>query len=173
MPPDVLCPVRSQRDERLRIDRAGNLRTYRPLAHQHAPEIEDALRAAGAPADQRVHFVPVSAPLVRGILATSFARVPPDATDEDLGNAFDGAYREEPFVRVPRVRLPEVVAVAGSSFAEVAIVRGPVEGHSRLVTCFGALDNLVKGGAGQVIQCMNLMLDLPETAGLGARGAFP
>ncbi len=152
--------------------RAVNLRTYRPLEHQHAPEVVEALTAAGATA-LALHFVPVSAPLSRGIFATSFARVPSDVTEEDLAAAVDETFRDAAFVRRPRERLPEVVAVAGSNYAEVALTLGPPEGDGRLVTCFSALDNLVKGGAGQVIQCMNLALGLDERDGLAQAGTFP
>jgi N-acetyl-gamma-glutamyl-phosphate reductase len=83
------------------------------------------------------------------------------------------AYASEPFVRVPRGRLPEVVAVSGSNYAEIGAVIGEVEGDVRLVTVFAALDNLVKGGAGQAIQNLNLMLGVPETTTLEDPGGYP
>jgi N-acetyl-gamma-glutamyl-phosphate reductase len=152
--------------------RAQNLRTYKPLAHQHVPEIEETLRAAGA-RDLTIQFVPVSAPLARGIFATSFARVPETHTEADIAGAFAACYANEHFVRVPRKRLPEVVAVSGSNFAEVGAVVGPVEDGQRLVTVFSVLDNLVKGGAGQAIQNMNLMLGLDERITLEDVGGYP
>ena len=153
--------------------RASNLRAYRALNHQHAPEIEDTLRQAGAASDVSVQFVPVSAPLPRGILATSFVRLPSKTKTEDLFAAFEKAYAGSKFVRIPHGRLPEVIAVAGSNYAEVAFVAGPVEGDQRLVTSFSATDNLVKGGAGQVVQCMNLMLGLDEDEALTDPGSYP
>jgi N-acetyl-gamma-glutamyl-phosphate reductase len=152
--------------------RANNLRTYRPLVHQHTPEIEDALRAAGA-THFRLDFIPVSAPLVRGILATSFVKLSSDIPEDEITRALAAFYRDEPFVRVPASRLPEVVAVSGSNFAEIGIVLGPVDGATRTVSVFSALDNLVKGGAGQAIQNMNLMLGLPEATTLEDVGAYP
>jgi LysW-gamma-L-alpha-aminoadipyl-6-phosphate/LysW-L-glutamyl-5-phosphate reductase len=152
--------------------RANNLRAYRPLGHPHAPEIEDTLVQAGA-RELRLDFVPVSAPLTRGILATSFAQVAPDVTIEELRASFEDSYAHEPFVRVPRARLPEVVAVAGSNFAEVGFVLGDVEDGARTVCCFSATDNLIKGGAGQAIQNMNLMLGLDERATLEDPGSYP
>jgi N-acetyl-gamma-glutamyl-phosphate/LysW-gamma-L-alpha-aminoadipyl-6-phosphate reductase len=152
--------------------RAQNLRTYRPLEHQHVPEIEAALAAAGG-TDARIHFVPVSAPLTRGIFSTAFVRVPRATTEMAIRAAFDDAYANEPFVRVPAKRLPEVVAVSGSNYAEVGAVLGPDEGETRLVTCFGATDNLIKGGAGQAIQNMNIMLGLDERAALEDVGGYP
>jgi N-acetyl-gamma-glutamyl-phosphate reductase len=152
--------------------RAQNLRAYKPLEHQHVPEIERTLSAAsGKPV--RVDFVPVSAPLTRGIFATAFARVPDRVTSAEIARVYRDAYRDEPFVRVPQKRLPEVVAVAGSNFAEVGVTVGPAEDGARLVTAFGALDNLVKGGAGQAIQNMNLMLGLDERMTLEDVGGYP
>lgn len=152
--------------------RAGNLRTYRPLTHQHTPEIEDVLTLAGAK-HFRLDFVPVSAPLVRGILATAFVDVPSDHDESAIKRLVRDAYANERFVRVPEARLAEVVAVAGSNFAEVSLVVGPAEGASRTVTVLSALDNLVKGGAGQAIQNMNLMLGLAEATSLEDVGAYP
>lgn len=152
--------------------RAQNLRTYRPLEHQHVPEIVATLSAAGA-RELSLHFVPVSAPLTRGIFATAFAQVPASVTDEALVRTFASHFEGEPFVRVPARRLPEVVAVAGSNYAEVGVVPGPARGGTRLVTAFGALDNLIKGGAGQAIQNMNLMLGLDERLSLEDVGGYP
>jgi N-acetyl-gamma-glutamyl-phosphate/LysW-gamma-L-alpha-aminoadipyl-6-phosphate reductase len=154
--------------------RAQNLRTYKPLEHQHVPEIEATLaEAAGHPV--HIHFVPISAPLTRGIFVTAFARVPASVDEAALKKLFGECYASEPFVRVPRNRLPEVVAVSGSNYAEVSAVVGPSDanGQTRTVTCFGALDNLIKGGAGQAIQNMNLMLGLPETTALEDVGGYP
>jgi len=151
--------------------RALNLRTYRPLTHQHQPEIVESLTALGA-LDLKLSFVPISAPLTRGIFATSFAYVP-SGVDESLPDLYRKAYAGEPFIRIPQARLPEVVAVAGSNFAEVGLVLGPAEGDQRLVTVFSALDNLIKGGAGQAIQCLNLMFGLPETTALNEPASFP
>ncbi|HEX7672507.1 MAG TPA: N-acetyl-gamma-glutamyl-phosphate reductase, partial [Polyangiaceae bacterium] len=84
--------------------RAQNLRTYKPLEHQHVPEIEATLsEAAGHPVE--VHFVPISAPLTRGIFVTAFARVPSSVDDAALKRMFVECYANEPFVRVPAKRL--------------------------------------------------------------------
>jgi N-acetyl-gamma-glutamyl-phosphate reductase len=152
--------------------RAQNLRTYRPLDHQHIPEIEETLASAGARRFS-VRFVPVSAPLSRGIFATSFAHVDATITPDQIASKYEEAFAREPFVRVPRKRLPEVVAVSGSNFAEVGIQCGPVEDGRRLVACFSVVDNLIKGGAGQAIQSMNLMLGLDERLSLEDPGGWP
>ena len=152
--------------------RAGNLKTYKPLEHQHVPEIVQLLGDAGAKGVE-LRFVPVSAPLVRGIFATCFLELPAEIDAAKLGALFDERYAREPFVRRPHKRLPEVVAVAGSNHAEVGFAVGPVMGGRRTVTCFSATDNLIKGGAGQAIQNMNLVLGLPETASLEDVGNWP
>jgi N-acetyl-gamma-glutamyl-phosphate/LysW-gamma-L-alpha-aminoadipyl-6-phosphate reductase len=152
--------------------RANNLRTYKPLEHQHIPEIEETLIAAGA-ADLRLRFVPVSAPLSRGIFATCFAHVDAGIAPEAITALFRERYAGEPFVRVPARRLPEVVAVKGTNYAEVGAVPGDVEDGRRVVACFAATDNLVKGGAGQAIQSMNLMLGLDERTTLEDPGSWP
>jgi N-acetyl-gamma-glutamyl-phosphate/LysW-gamma-L-alpha-aminoadipyl-6-phosphate reductase len=152
--------------------RANNLRTYKPLEHPHTPEIVAALAAAGGRLTG-LHFVPVSAPLSRGIFATCFVRVPARVDDAQLHDLYRQRYEGEPFVRLPQARLPEVVAVSGSPFAEVGFTLGPRAGDSRVLTVFSALDNLIKGGAGQAVQNLNLMLGVDETTSLGDFGPFP
>ena len=152
--------------------RAHNLRPYKPLEHAHTPEILETLAAAGA-GPLSLHFVPVSAPLTRGIFATAFFRVSASASEAELHSLLSQTYRGERCVIVPEARLPEVVGVIGSNRAEVGLAVGPAEGDARGVTVFGALDNLVKGGAGQALQNLNLMLGLDELGGLTTPGLFP
>jgi N-acetyl-gamma-glutamyl-phosphate reductase common form len=152
--------------------RANNLRTYKPLEHPHTAEIVAALGAAGARLSG-LHFVPVSAPLSRGIFATSFLWLPERTSEAELSELYGRRYAAEPFVRVPRDRLPEVVAVSGSPFAEVGFALGEVSGDRRLLTVFSALDNLIKGGAGQAVQNLNLMLGVDEATTLDDFGPFP
>ena len=152
--------------------RAVNLKTYRVLDHQHTPEILETLAAAGAPGLE-LRFVPVSAPLSRGILATTFVEVDAAETVESLTALYADAYASEPFVRFVRDRLPEVAAVSGSNFAEVGFTLGEAEGGTRTLVVVSATDNLIKGGAGQAIQNMNLMLGLPETLSLEDSGPWP
>lgn len=152
--------------------RAGNLRTYKPLEHQHVPEITETLGQAGA-RDLELRFVPVSAPLARGIFATCFVELPESWTEDRLRALYVEAYAGEPFVRVPARRLPEVAAVSGSNHAEVGVAVGTAVNGRRTAVLMAATDNLVKGGAGQAIQDMNLMLGLRETASLEDRGPWP
>jgi N-acetyl-gamma-glutamyl-phosphate/LysW-gamma-L-alpha-aminoadipyl-6-phosphate reductase len=152
--------------------RASNLRTYKPLEHPHTPEIVAALRAAGGRISE-LHFVPVSAPLARGIFASAFVEVPERVSEAELAELYRKRYELEPWVRIPKGRLPEVVAVSGSPFAEVGLTCGAVTSGKRLVTVFGALDNLIKGGAGQAVQNLNLMLGVDERTTLEDFGPFP
>jgi N-acetyl-gamma-glutamyl-phosphate reductase len=152
--------------------RAHNLRTYKPLEHAHTPEIVETLTAAGA-RELSLRFVPVSAPLTRGIFATAFFRVSAQVSADELRSLPGRTYRTERCVVVPEARLPEVVGVLGSNRAEVGVALGPAEGETRGVTVFGALDNLIKGGAGQALQNLNLMLGLEELTALSAIGLYP
>jgi len=153
--------------------RAVNLRTYKPLDHQHIPEITQTLAAAGAK-DVTIRFVPVSAPLSRGIFATCFAHVP-EASAEGVRALYRDAYAKEPFVRVPDKRLPEVAAVSGTNYAEIGVQVGAdaAEPGKRVVACFAVTDNLIKGGAGQAIQSMNIMLGVDEKTSLEDPGGWP
>ncbi|ACY17423.1 N-acetyl-gamma-glutamyl-phosphate reductase [Haliangium ochraceum] len=152
--------------------RAVNLKTYKPLAHQHTPEITQALHDAGADGFE-LRFVPISAPLSRGILATAFVEVADSVGEEHIAELFRASYADEPFVRVVRDRFPEVAAVAGSNYVEVGFAVGESAGGTRTVTCFAALDNLIKGGAGQAVQNMNLVLGLDERESLRDPGSWP
>jgi len=152
--------------------RANNLRTYKPLEHPHTAEIVATLTAAGGRLSG-FHFVPVSAPLARGIFATSFLQIPARLGEAELGELYARRYAGERFVKLPKQRLPEVVAVSGSPHAEVGWALGPVAGETRLLTVFSALDNLIKGGAGQAIQNLNLMLGVDEATTLDDFGPFP
>jgi N-acetyl-gamma-glutamyl-phosphate reductase len=153
--------------------RAVNLRTYKPLEHQHVPEILQTLEIAGG-REMSLEFVPISAPLPRGIFSTSFVDVPASTTQEQLDAAWRDCWAGEPFIRiVGKGRQPEVVAVAGGNYVEVGFALGPVTGDTRRVVCFSALDNLVKGGAGQAIQSFNVMMGFDEKLTLAEPGLWP
>ena len=99
--------------------------------------------------------------------------LPAEIDEAAVAKLYDDAYDGEPFVRFVRDRLPEVAAVAGSNYAEVGFTLGAPAGASRTLAIVSATDNLIKGGAGQAIQNMNLMLGLPETASLEDPGPWP
>jgi N-acetyl-gamma-glutamyl-phosphate reductase len=153
--------------------RALNLKTYKPLEHQHTPEILQTLADAGAP-DVSLRFVPISAPLSRGIFATVFVELDAALDPARIDRLYHDTYANEPFVRVVAgSRYPEVAAVSGSNHVEVGYAVGEPAHGTRTVTCFAALDNLIKGGAGQAIQNMNIMLGLDETESLSDPGSWP
>ena len=135
---------------------------YGLLDHRHTPEIEQAV-GGGA----QVLFTPHLAPMTRGILATCYAR--PTADDVDPLALLRDAYADEPFVVVTEAP-PSTKATFGSNVAHLTARRDPRTGWV-LVLC--ALDNLVKGGSGQAIQCANLVAGLDETVGLPVAGVYP
>ncbi|MSQ82045.1 MAG: N-acetyl-gamma-glutamyl-phosphate reductase [Myxococcales bacterium] len=153
--------------------RAQNLRAYKPLTHQHTPEIEQTLRLAGA-SDFVLDFVPISAPLVRGILATCWLEVDSEVDIAQISGLAAQYFANDKLVRVLSDRLPEVNAVAGSMYTELAItVDDRVVNGKRTVVAHSAMDNLVKGGAGQAIQSFNVMLGCDEYLGLLTPSQWP
>jgi len=150
--------------------------------HRHTPEIEQALaevaggagtrQAAGGGAQPAVSFTPMLAPMPRGILATCTARLTSaGATTPVLRAALAGAYAGEPFIHVlPEGRWPTTAATVGSNAVHL---QAAADAHAGRAVVVAALDNLGKGAAGQAVQAANLMLGLPETAGLTAQGAAP
>jgi len=167
---------RSLRADLLGSEVMGSVAAYQAGGlHRHTPEIEQALRAAASHAGgaaASVSFTPVLAPMPRGILATCTARLTSLATDTGaLRAALRAAYDCEPFVQVlPEGRWPTTGAVAGSNGVHVQAAADPRSGRATVVI---AIDNLGKGAAGQAVQNANLMLGLPETAGLQAIGVAP
>lgn len=149
----------------------GQLSVYKAGgAHQHTPEIEQLLSAAaGEPVT--VGFTPVLAPMPRGILATTTARLAPGVGTEVLSDALHAAYDGEPFVTVlPAGEWPQTGSVLGANAVHLQVA---ADAHSGRAVVVSAIDNLVKGAAGQAVQNANLALGLPETSGLTAIGVAP
>ena len=143
----------------------GDLSAYKVGAHRHVPEI---LQATGA---HRLTMVPVLAPMPRGILSSVALRPAAPVTEAGVRDALAAAYDAEPFVHLlPAGQQPHTAATAGSNSAQLQAVIDADSGRI-IVTC--AIDNLGKGAAGQALQNANLMLGLPETAGLSADGVAP
>jgi N-acetyl-gamma-glutamyl-phosphate reductase len=140
-----------------------NVRPYGVTGHKHIAEIEQELEEIGG-GTVRVSFVPHLVPMSRGLLATCVASPATVLTDDDLTGILADAYSDDRFVRVLGPgSLPETKRLTGTNLAEVSVRR---DEHSGRVLCFGAIDNLGKGAAGQAIQNANLMLGLPEESGL-------
>ncbi len=144
----------------------SDLSGYKVGAHQHTPEMK---QASGA---RTLSFTPVLAPMPRGILATVTARPStPDATADEVRAVLARAYEGEAFVRLlPAGVWPRTKATLGSNACHL---QATVDRDSGRVLVQSAIDNLGKGAAGQAVQCANIMLGLPETAGLTALGISP
>ena len=160
--------------------RAANLKSYKQLSHQHTPEISqilaEAMEIAGKKTDFTLHFMPRSAPIPRGILATSFVRLPESVGKDEIDKIYRDFYETAAFVRVHGTgKSAEVVAVKGSMWVDLSWAISEPDGHGggRQFAVDTALDNLVKGGAGQAVQSMNLMLGLPEREGIDAPAMWP
>jgi N-acetyl-gamma-glutamyl-phosphate reductase len=143
-----------------------DLRAYRIGRHQHVPEIEQTVgRFAGGVGP--ISFTPHLVPLRRGILATCTLRAAPGATEAGLGAAYEKAYGAEPFVRVLR---PDQVAVKDVVRTNRCHLGATLDARTGLVVAVSAIDNLVKGAAGQAVQALNATQGWDETLGLDLLG---
>jgi N-acetyl-gamma-glutamyl-phosphate reductase len=154
----------------------GSVRAYKAGgAHQHIPEMEQALMAAAGSA-VTLSFTPLLAPMPRGILATCTAHLASaDVTTEQLSAALHSAYDDEPFVVVlpdggPTDPWPSTAATLGSNACQLRVA---ADRHAGRAVVLSSIDNLGKGAAGQALQNANLALDLPETMGLSVTGLAP
>lgn len=147
-----------------------NIKAYGVASHRHTPEIEEQLGyAAGHPIT--ISFTPHLVPMNRGILVTEYASLRPGVTAEMIRAAYNKYYADEYFVRVLEDGIvPETRWVEGSNFVDVNF---KVDPRTNRVIMMGALDNLVKGAAGQAVQNMNLMFGLEENTGLKLVPVFP
>jgi N-acetyl-gamma-glutamyl-phosphate reductase len=143
-----------------------DLRAYRIGKHQHVPEIEQTVaRAAGACG--ALSFTPHLVPIRRGILSTCTLRLKPGASQADLAQAYRAAYADEPFVKVLAADKVMVKDVARTNLCHVGVA---VDARAGVAVAVSAIDNLVKGAAGQAVQAMNAALGLDETLGLDLLG---
>ncbi|EEQ59496.1 N-acetyl-gamma-glutamyl-phosphate reductase [Enterocloster sp. OA13] len=147
-----------------------NIKAYGVGTHRHTPEIEEQLSyAAGRPVT--ISFTPHLVPMNRGILVTAYGSLTKEVTYEEVKAVYDKYYEDEYFVRVlEKDVVPQTRWVEGSNFADVNFKIDP---RTRRIVMMGAIDNMVKGAAGQAIQNMNLMFGLPENTGLKQIPVFP
>lgn len=147
-----------------------SMKPYGVTSHRHTPEIEEQLTyAAGKPVV--ISFTPHLVPMNRGILVTAYGTLTRSVTAEEVKAAYDKYYEEEYFVRVMKPGMvPQTRWVEGSNFADIAF---QIDGRTNRLIMMGAIDNMVKGAAGQAIQNMNLMFGLPENTGLKQIAVFP
>ena len=150
-------------------ERSGAVRSYKPTAHRHLGEIEQELGASN------VHFSATSIEMVRGILATSHVFLNQDLQEKDIWKLYRGAYGNEPFIRIVKERsgihrYPEPKILAGSNYCDIGFERDP---RSNRLVVISALDNLMKGAAGQAVQAFNIAHGFEETTGLEFPGLHP
>lgn len=147
-----------------------NIKAYGVANHRHTPEIEEQLSyAAGEPVV--LNFTPHLVPMNRGILITAYASLKQDVSYEEVKRIYDNYYNKERFVRVlPKDVCPQTKWVEGSNYVDVGFKIDP---RTKRVIMMGAMDNLVKGAAGQAVQNMNLLFGLDETTGLQQIPMFP
>jgi len=140
-----------------------SMRAYGIPKHRHLSEIEQELTIL-AGEKVVIQFTPHLVPVNRGIITTIYAEVGPRVVELDPALIFNGAYGEEPFVRLlEQDRLPDTKDVVGTNFIDIAWRTDPRTGR---IVVLSAIDNIVKGASGQAVQCFNLMCGFPETTGL-------
>lgn len=153
-------------------ERSGCVRSYSPTGHRHVSEMIQEL-GGGAPFE--VHFSATAIEMVRGILATCHVFLTRDADEREIWRAYREDYGAEPFIRIVKTReglhrYPEPKFLAGTNYCDIGFERDP---HSNRLVVVSAIDNLMKGAAGQAVQAMNIAHGLDETAGLDFIGLHP
>ena len=148
-----------------------SIKAYGVTTHRHTPEIEEQLGYAHDGEPLTLNFTPHLVPMNRGILVTAYASLVKQCTYEDIKASYDKYYKDETFVRVLEKGVcPETRWVEGSNYVDVNFV---IDERTNRVVVMGAMDNLVKGAAGQAVQNMNLIMGLSETKGLMMPPLFP
>ena len=148
-----------------------SMKAYGVGTHRHTPEIEEQLGYACNRNDLKLIFTPHLVPMNRGILVTAYANLTKDVTYEEVKAVYDKYYKDEYFVRVlDKDVCPETRWVEGSNFVDIGF---KIEPRTNRLIMMGALDNLVKGAAGQAVQNMNIMFGLPENEGVQMVPLFP
>jgi len=147
-------------------ERSGCVRSYKPTGHRHIAEMEQEL-------GHRIYFSATSIEMVRGILVTAHLFVKPEITEKDIWKVYRQVYGQEPFIRIVKekqgiYRFPEPKILAGTNYCDIGF---ELDGNRLVVV--SAIDNLMKGAAGQAVHAMNVMAGFEETAGLSFAGLHP
>jgi N-acetyl-gamma-glutamyl-phosphate reductase len=147
-----------------------NIKAYGVTSHRHTPEIEEQLsNAAGS--EVIINFTPHLIPMNRGILTTSYASLKKEFSYEEIKSAYDKYYAAEKFIRVlNKDVLPQTKWVEGSNFVDLNF---KIDARTNRIVIMGAMDNLIKGAAGQAVQNMNIMFNIDEATGLLQVPMFP
>lgn len=153
-------------------ERHGAVRSFKPTGHRHSAEV---IQELSGDTPLSIHFSATAIEMVRGVLTTSHVFLDPPLRENDIRSVYRDAYKDEPFMRLVKerrgaYRYPEPKILGGSNFCDVGFESDP---HSGRVVVVAALDNLVKGGAGNGVQAMNCMLGLDESTGLSFPGLHP
>lgn len=160
-------------------DRSHAVRSYAPTGHRHTAEIVQELHLPAATRDANatsgVYFSATAIELVRGVLVTAQAFLREPLSEADIWRVYRNAYGAEPCIRIVKdrsgvYRYPEPKILAGSNFCDIGFA---VEAHSRRIVVMAALDNLMKGAAGNAVQTLNVLLGIDETTGLTFTGLHP
>ncbi|MDO4288209.1 MAG: N-acetyl-gamma-glutamyl-phosphate reductase [Eubacterium sp.] len=146
-----------------------SIKAYKVASHRHTPEIEQELGLLGN-TDLKLTFTPHLVPMNRGILALCYATLAKEATEEELRQVYRDFYKDEYFVRLTEDVMPETKWVKGSNYCDIGLT---LDQRTNRVIVIGAIDNLMKGAAGQAVQNMNLMFGLDEKTGIDFITDFP
>jgi len=155
-------------------ERSGSYRSFAPTGHRHTAEIEQELTVDGVRPE--IHFSATAVEAVRGILATSQVRLEEGVDEKAIWKVYREVYAGEPFVRIVKdrhgvYRYPEFKLLAGSNYCDIGFEKAA--GASRRLVVMSAIDNLMKGAAGNGVQAMNVAFGFEETAGLSFPGLHP
>ena len=153
-------------------ERAGCVRSYRPTGHRHVAEM---IQELGGGAPVHIHFSATSIDMVRGILATCHVFLKENLDEKAIWKLYREAYGNEPFIRIVKeregiYRYPEPKLLSGTNFCDIGFEKDP---RSNRVVVMSAIDNLMKGAAGQAVQAFNIMSGLAETTGQEFQGLHP
>ncbi len=153
-------------------ERSGAMRSYKPTAHRHAAEIIQELSFGEK---IQIHFSATSVDMIRGTMATSHVFLKEDLAEKDIWKLYREAYGNEPFIRIIKekegnYRYPEPKLCIGTNYCDIGFEKDP---HSNRLVVISAIDNLMKGAAGQALQAFNIMYGIDETTGLEFPGLHP
>lgn len=161
---------RSTKTDNLFCEVNENIKAYGVTDHRHTPEIEEQLSYA-AGQNVTINFTPHLVPMNRGILTTSYASLKKETSYKEVREVYEKYYKDEFFIRVlDRDVYPQTKWVSGSNFVDVNF---KIDHRTNRIVVLGAMDNLLKGAAGQAVQNMNIMFGLEETSGLKHVPMFP
>jgi len=152
--------------------RSGTVRSFMPTGHRHVQEV---IQELGFGQDISIHFSATAIEMVRGVLATCHVFLKKDLDEKAIWKVFRQTYKEEPFIRIVKerdglYRYPEPKILAGTNFCDIGFEK---DSHSNRLVVISAIDNLMKGAAGQAVQAFNIMHGFPEITGLEFTGLHP